>query len=153
MSRRFDQTWRALTREEGMTIVEVLVASFLLLLALLGSLVVYSAVNAYAARNIDTSAAVRVADRAINEWYASENQNFTWSSKMPAYFNSYPPQVVNNVRYNVTFTFTDCPHGSFPPLIEATVTVTWKSLNVNRSFVELAGFAPPQGVSCPGSGG
>lgn len=137
--------------DQGLTIVEVLAAFLVLIIATLALVGVYVTGYRLTHDSANSLAAYQVAKYDLDSLKAYEQYNWTWPAQLPAQFTtSAPTMVVNNVSYKTLYQYVSCPSGSFSLMIEVYVKVTWNDSTGSHAYSLASGIAAPQGVlRCP----
>jgi Tfp pilus assembly protein PilV len=136
--------------EEGMTIIETMVALLVLLIGIIGTISVFTIAVQASQTQANRLSAVHVANQDLSNLTSYETLNWTWPSGLPLQFTTLPPTtVIGNVTYYSSFSYVTCPVNSIEVNLEVTVQVTWKDASGQHSYSETSGLAAPFGASCP----
>jgi len=142
-----------ITNEEGLTLVEVVVAFLVLALVLISSVVVYAEGFQVTKSSGNSLVAYQVAKQDINQLATYEELNWTWPGSLPSQFQATQsnPDVttVNHLTYDSWYSYISCPYGRTLVVLEVTVVVSWKDGSGNHQYQLTDGLAGPTKAVCP----
>lgn len=139
--------------ENGMTLIEVVVAFLVLLIVLLGSIYVYAEGFQVTKSSGSSLVAYQVAKQSLSNLKSYEQFHWQWPSNLPAQFtatNANPDSTtINGLKYNYWYSYITCPYGPQVAILEVTVVVNWKDGSGSHSYQVTDGLAGPNGAICP----